>query len=414
MEFQDVAVIRQRCSCLIECEEMQLIRVFRTHRCQMRLLGPERGSGRARRHRSYRKIRPRRELLTFIVIIGAAAVILVAILRWRIHKIKPQDTPRIEQKASGSRSLADTDAIKFSTVIFSFHKTLFSLFRFVQNNIIIAFQCLSSITRRNKAHIIKISLTLIILLLCVILTWITCSKYLTMELNLSQAFKSTESPTKGNSQGSSIQINGVDGGKAVIGFTIPRITRKGSGEIEFGVKEATSESLALTPKKQEEIKANLSELDPQRWQVLTKLPSPIFRYNMKLISDLESPNVPKKISHFLVTRSDGNNQKLMPGQKIILGNSLQIEDISRTLSTTKIDLVYRAGVMGMYMNFYDKDGKLVSQATGKIDINPTFFTVLTVFVGIWVILLGFVTLLKNTFLVSKEFEQIIDHFKRQS
>ena len=31
--------------------------------CQMRLLGPERGSGRARRHRSYRKIRPRRELL---------------------------------------------------------------------------------------------------------------------------------------------------------------------------------------------------------------------------------------------------------------------------------------------------------------------------------------------------------------
>jgi hypothetical protein len=277
---------------------------------------------------------------------------------------------------------------------------------------------LISMTARLAKQIVKFSTPLLLLiclgLTCSALTWFICSQYLTMRLDFSQAFESTiqPPPTKDNSKGLSVQINGVDGGKAIFGFVMPQIIRRDSGEVEFIEGESISEKLALTPRKQEEIEENLSQLDPQKWQVLTELPSPIFRYNLDLISNQESLNSAKKQSYFLVAVARHNAQRVMPGQEYALGRNLEIGDISRRLAATKIDLVYGTGVMGMYMNFYDKRGEFISQATGTLVITPTVWTKGAVFVGWGLLLLVLITLLLRILLIPKNFKEAIDYYKR--
>jgi hypothetical protein len=240
------------------------------------------------------------------------------------------------------------------------------------------------------------------------LTWFTCSQYLTIDLNLSQAFEPVVQPppSKDNGRGLSVQLNGVDGDKAVIGFLFPQIGVEADGMFKLG--ESSSEELALTPKTRDEIRKNLSNLDPQKWEVLTKLPSPIFRFNLNLVSGKDSPNNAKKASHFVVTVAGAGTQKVMPGQEIPLGQNLEVEDISQTLASSKIDLVYGNG---MYMNFFDRNGSFISQATGILNVRPTFLTRCSVFISIWVLLLGLIALFKRTLLASKEFEDIQHHFK---
>ena len=186
-----------------------------------------------------------------------------------------------------------------------------------------------------------------------------------------------------------------------------------TGEVEFERRENSSEKLVMTSRTKEQIQENLRELDPQQWQVLTKLPSPIFRYNLSLINYLAVPKNSKIESFFLVTLASDDTQRVMPGQEIALRHNLQIEDISSTLASTNVDLVYGAGDFGMYWNLYDKKGKFISQATGTIVIKPTFWTRVSIFVGVWIFLLGLVALLKKTLLVSKDFEEIKVHYKRQ-
>jgi hypothetical protein len=200
-----------------------------------------------------------------------------------------------------------------------------------------------------------------------------------------------------------IQINGVDGDKAILGFSWKKRADGGPG---FG--ERSSEKLLLTPKKLDEIRKNLSNLDPQKWEILTKLPSPIFRFDLDLISDETSPNNSKKASYLLLKAPGGDVQKLKAGQKVSFARDLQVEDISRTLTRSRIDLVYQHG---MYMNFFTEKGKLISQATGAIVIRPTLPTQASVLVSIWVLLLGLIALVKKTLLSSIDFEDIRNHYR---
>jgi hypothetical protein len=104
----------------------------------------------------------------------------------------------------------------------------------------------------------------------------------------------------------------------------------------------------------------------------------------------------------------------MPGQEFTLGRNLEIGDISRRLAATTINLIYGTGALGMYMNFYDKKGEFISQATGTIIIKPTLWTIGAVFVGGWLLLLGLKTLLIRTLLVPKDLKQIMDYYKRRN
>jgi hypothetical protein len=254
----------------------------------------------------------------------------------------------------------------------------------------------------------KVLVPVAILLVGLGLTWFTCSQYLTIQLSLSQAFEPIVQPPpdKNNQRGLSIQLNGVDGDKAIIGFSFPQMRAEEGGIFHFG--ESSSEELALTPRTRDEIRKNISNLDPQKWEVLTKLPSPIFRFNLDLVSGEDSPNKAKKASHFIVTVPGAGTQKVMPGQEIRLGQDLQVDHISETLASAKIELVYGNG---MYMNFFDKNGNFISQATGTLNVQPTFFTRCSVLASIWVLLLALLTLLKKTLLASKDFEEIQNHFK---
>jgi hypothetical protein len=229
-----------------------------------------------------------------------------------------------------------------------------------------------------------------------------------MELNLAQAFESTIQPPP-TQEGVSIQLNGVNGDKAIIRFRMPKIVRDKTGQVESVTDRSGSERLSLTPKKREEIQASLSALDPQKWQILTKLPSPIFTYSLDLISDKTSPNNAKKVSRFLVTVANRDSEELTPGGTLRLGDDLQINEISEVLASAKLDLAYD---MGMYMNFFSKTGEFVSQATGTIIIKPTFFTRLSMFLGVWVLVLALIKLFKETILASNDFKQIKDHYSR--
>ena len=252
---------------------------------------------------------------------------------------------------------------------------------------------------------------LLILALVSISTTYICSSYLTLDIDFNQAYDVVvqQPPTKENSEGLSIKLNGLDGGKAIIGFRPPNFKHE-NGNVRIEEKEKSSENLILSPKKSDEIQAKLSELNPQKWQVLTNLPSPIFKYNLNIYSDPRSPNNAKISSYYLIRNSKGVDVKLIPGQQIQLGSHLRIDEISREIALTNISLVYEHGI---YMNFYDRDGKLISQATGTIIINPTLLTIISVFVGIWVVLLGLLKLLKETLLLPNDVKQIKDRYKQK-
>jgi hypothetical protein len=196
-----------------------------------------------------------------------------------------------------------------------------------------------------------------------------------------------------------------------VGFQVPEVADK-DGKIEWSHREGSSEELTLTPKKLEEIQANLRDLDPQKWQLLTKLPERLFRFNLLMFSDTTSPNNAKKESYFLVTVPINSAQKkVMPGEKFLLGKSLEIQEIAKVVADIKINLVYG---MGMYMTFFSKNGELISQATGRMVIEPTFGVQASVFLGVWVMLVALVALLKKTLLIPREVGEVTRHYKRRN
>ena len=236
-------------------------------------------------------------------------------------------------------------------------------------------------------------------------TWHICSKYLTLELDISQAFDTTVPPPPGNSEGLSVKFGGP-GGSIILGMSMPRYLTNSSGKV-IGVEqnELASESLALTPKKLEEIQSSLNSLDPEKWEILTKLPAPIFRFNLYLLSYKKSVLSDKKFTYFHIIGASGKTNNLAPGQSSELGKGLQIGEISQSLASTKIDIIYT--IPGSYTSHFDANGRFISQATGEIIIKPTWFAICSVAVGVWIVLLALLKLIKETLLLPKELDHLI-------
>ncbi len=239
-----------------------------------------------------------------------------------------------------------------------------------------------------------------------LLSWYLCASFLTMEWSFDKVFDTTaQDPPTGTM---TIQINGAHGGVLNLGETPPTLTTNSlTGKVDgFNWNTTPSEKSTLTPKKLNEIKVALGTLDPQKWAVLTKLPSPIFRYNLALLSDRTA----NWESYQVTVGNDYPIKDVKPGDEIVLGDRLQVEDISQTLASTKISLIYTMGT-GTVMSTYDSNGKFVSHTTGMIVIHPTFMTEVFVFAGTWTILLGFLKLMKETMLFPKDLDEVKQYYK---
>jgi len=200
------------------------------------------------------------------------------------------------------------------------------------------------------------------------------------------------------SGGVPIVLNGVDGDTAVVGFQFPN-------------SENSSEELDVTEKNISEIKAGLDKLEIEQWEFLTKLPSSIFRFDVILSSYQDSPNKAKKASYYFIKDSNGIEYKVLPGGNIILIKSSKIEDLSYSLSGIQIKLIYEHG---LYQNFYNEDGELVSQATGELIIKPTILLQILIILGIWASIVTFLMLAKQTLMSSQDLKEVIIFFKNNN
>jgi hypothetical protein len=221
------------------------------------------------------------------------------------------------------------------------------------------------------------------------------SRYLTyrctVTLDFSQVFKSSiQQPPQ-----LMIPINGVEGDKAIIGFNFPNST-------------SSSEELTVTEKNLDEIRSSLNNIETQQWQIVTNLPSTILRFNATLYSSLSSPNNAKKISYFLITDSDGVEYKILPGENRQLINNISISNLPEGFSKLKIKMIYENR---LYQVFLDKNGQLVSQATGKLVLRPTGITQLWIFFVSWAFIAVLFSLLKQTALLSKDFKEALSFFR---
>lgn len=261
--------------------------------------------------------------------------------------------------------------------------------------------------------IVVFAIPLVVFLLSMNVALVICNGFLSMALDLPQAFETVNAPPPSpkDSSGVSIQINGIDGGRLILGLPMPHRDVGDSGKSAMRWDGYVSERLHLTPKKLRDIESSLNNLDPKKWEILTKLPSPIFRFDLHLFSDSLSPNMTKKISSFLLTTARGDTATVLPGHSIILGRDLQLDDISKTLASTKLDMSYRIGIMAQYMAAYDKGGKFVSNATGTIFVLPTIFTGVVVFSAVILLVLSTIAVLKRTLLLSKDFREIEEFFE---
>lgn len=220
--------------------------------------------------------------------------------------------------------------------------------------------------------------------------------YLTLRLDLSKIFKTTPQPAPTPATGGlSVKIAGVDGDSAVVGFRFPK-------------SASSSEEILFTGKNLEEIELGLNKIETDRLEGLTNLPSTVFRFNVSLISYPDSPNKAKKASYFLVTDSSGVVQKVFPGESLTFIKNVKIGDLPSILSASDIKLVYENG---MYQNFYDTEGNLVSQATGELVVKPTPLVQLLIILGVWAFIIALLALIKQTILSSQDVNAIIDFVK---
>lgn len=237
----------------------------------------------------------------------------------------------------------------------------------------------------------------VILAIVFLVAWFLISNF-SLKLDFSQAFKSNvQPPPQPPSNGISLVLNGVAGDHAVVGFTFPSSSTTTS-----------SEDLIVEQKNLDEIVTGLNKIETEQWEFLTNLPASIFRFDVILNSYPNSPNNTKKASYYLVTDQNGVVHKVLPGENITLAHDFKIADLTIALSKVHIKLVYDNG---MYQNFYDPQGKLVSQATGALSIKPTLFLQLLIILGVWVFLVAFLLLVKQTILSSQDVKEITGFFQ---
>lgn len=233
-----------------------------------------------------------------------------------------------------------------------------------------------------------------------LLSWFLTNRF-SLKLDFSQAFKSnTQPPPQPASGGISVVLNGVAGDHAVVGFTFPSDSTTTS-----------SENLAVEQKNLDEIVAGLNQIETEQWEFLTNLPASIFRFDVILNSYPNSLNNAKKASYYLVTDQNGVVHKVLPGENITLAHGFKIADLTAALSKVHIKLVYDNG---MYQNFYDPQGQLVSQATGALSIKPTIFLQLLIILGVWAFVVAFLLLVKQTILSSQDVREVIDFFQNSN
>lgn len=212
--------------------------------------------------------------------------------------------------------------------------------------------------------------------------------YLTLRMDLSRVFKTTVQPPPPMA----IKLQGVDGDSAIIGFG----SREGSEKVPF-----VGKNLA-------EVKAGLSKIQIDQLEFITSITSTVFRFDVWIVSYPDSPDNAKKVSYFEVVDSEGVVNKIAPGKSLKIIRSSKMDDLADIISATDIKLVYENG---LYQNFFDEDGNLVSQATGELVVAPAPLTQLFVFLGVWAFIVGLLFLVKQTLLSSKDLKEILEFIK---
>ena len=162
-----------------------------------------------------------------------------------------------------------------------------------------------------------------------------------------------------------------------------------------------------TPKTLEQIKAGLNQLDLEKWAQMSKLPSPIFGFNLSLKSEPTSPNNLKKISYFLIYVGSAQTNKVMPGEEIVFARNVSINRLTDVLSSTKVGFFYQRDSTNFFatMAAYDKSGNFISQSTGTLKFRPGWVTRGFMFLGVWAFIIGLCVLLKQTLLIGKQLKE---------
>lgn len=240
---------------------------------------------------------------------------------------------------------------------------------------------------------LKVALPLIIIFVAALLSLYFISAYFTLRLDLSKVFKTSVQPAPSPATGGiSVRLGGIDGDSAIIGF-------------QFPATDNSSEDIPFTEKNLEEIRSSLTSIESDQIEFLTGLPASIFRFNLYLVSYKDSPNKAKKASYFLVRDSSGSATKVLPDQSVMLAKNITLDNLVNVISLKTISLIY---TNGMYQNFYDQGGNIVSQATGELVIKPTVKIQFLIFLGLWTFIIAFLTLLKQTIGSSKDLQDVID------
>jgi|SRR3989344_1005354 len=233
----------------------------------------------------------------------------------------------------------------------------------------------------NNFSILGFSLFGILVLFCFAVIY---SRF-TFTLDFSDSFTATPQPAPKLS----IKLNGVSGDSAIVGFD--------------GFEEPRSaEELIITPGALEKLKNHLDGSALERWEFFSKLPTSIFKFKAWIVSDTNSPNNAKKASYFLVTIGSSDPEKILPGSKIPLTGNFGIQDLLLAIPTIKTELYYN----GFFNNFYSAEGDFVSQATGKLVIKPSSFTIFIILLGSWLLALSFVGLVKQTIITSGDLDPV--------
>lgn len=213
-----------------------------------------------------------------------------------------------------------------------------------------------------------------ILIILILILFVCFYVYFSFTFDFSEAFVAMPQPPPQIA----VTLRGIAGDSAVVGPS-------------FGTS-TPAEELTLTAQSVTQLKTRFNDIDLARWELITKLPPSIFKFKVWVISDIDSPNKAKKASYFLVTIGTGVSQKIMPGTKIPLESTYSIQDITTTIPSINIKLYYDS----FYNNFYNQQDTFVSQATGKLIVVPNWSTVLILLIGSWVLVVGFIELIKHS------------------
>src|SRR5258708_6411192 len=114
---------------------------------------------------------------------------------------------------------------------------------------------------------LKFGVPLIIVVIVLLLS-ITVISRLGMRLDFSKVFKTTVQPAPTPETGGiSTKLQGVAGDSAIVGHQFPN-------------SASSSEEIPFTGKNLTEIESGLTQIETDHWEVLTNLPSTVFRFDV--------------------------------------------------------------------------------------------------------------------------------------